>query len=133
MTQSRASQVSLADTPYYHCISRCVRRAYLCGEDQFSGNSFEHRRKWMVERIHYLASVFNIDICAYAIMSNHYHLALHVNEEKNQQLSNEEVCRRWAKLYSLPVLVDSWLKHHPALILHHIQKLPHQKHFLMPF
>ena len=32
MTQSRQSQVLLSDTPYYHCISRCVRRTYLCGE-----------------------------------------------------------------------------------------------------
>ena len=69
MTQSRQSQVSLSDTPYYHCISRCVRRAYLCGEDKYTEKSFEHRRQWLVERIHYLASLFNIDICAYAIMS----------------------------------------------------------------
>ena len=54
MTQSRQSQVSLSDTPYYHCISRCVRRAYLCGEDKYTEKSFEHRRQWVVERMHYL-------------------------------------------------------------------------------
>ena len=59
MTQSRRSQVSLSDTPYYHCISRCVRRAYLCGEDKYTEKSFEHRRQWVVERMHYLASLFN--------------------------------------------------------------------------
>ena len=54
MTQSRRSQVSLSDTPYYHCISCCVRRAYLCGEDKYTEKSFEHRRQWVVERMHYL-------------------------------------------------------------------------------
>ena len=52
MTQSRESQISLSDTPYYHCISRCVRRAYLCGEDKYTEKSFEHRRQWVVERVH---------------------------------------------------------------------------------
>jgi len=28
MTQSRQLPVSLSATPYYHCISCCVRRAY---------------------------------------------------------------------------------------------------------
>jgi hypothetical protein len=37
MTQSRSSLISLVDTPYYYCISRCVHRAFLCGEDQYSG------------------------------------------------------------------------------------------------
>ena len=108
MTQSRQSQVSLSDTPYYHCISRCVRRAYLCGEDKYTEKSFEHRRQWVVERMHYLAFLFNIDICAYAIMSNHYHLVLHIDEALNESLSHEEVCERWCQLYSKPILVERW-------------------------
>jgi len=108
MTQSRQSQVLLSDTPYYHCISRCVRRAYLCGEDKYTEKSFEHRRQWVVERMHYLASLFSIDICAYAIMSNHYHLVLHVDEASNEALSHDEVCERWCQLYSKPVLVERW-------------------------
>ncbi|MCG6202799.1 transposase [Psychromonas antarctica] len=108
MTQSRQSQVSLSDTPYYHCISRCVRRAYLCGEDKYTEKSFEHRRQWVVERMHYLASVFNIDICAYAIMSNHYHLVLHIDEYANNKINHKEVCERWCRLYSKPILVERW-------------------------
>lgn len=110
MTQSRGSQVSLSDTPYYHCISRCVRRAFLCGEDNYTGQRFDYRRQWVVERMHFLASVFNIDICAYAIMSNHYHLVLHVNESENKALTNEAVCMRWCQLYSAPPLIAKWLK-----------------------
>ncbi|WP_261817279.1 transposase [Vibrio gallicus] len=110
MTQSRQSQVSLSDTPYYHCISRCVRRAYLCGDDKYTGQSYEHRRAWVVERMHYLSTVFSMDICAYAVMSNHYHIVLHVDEQLNQQLSDEEVCWKWGQLYSLPVLVQRWLR-----------------------
>ena len=80
MTQSRSSLISLSDTPYYHCISRCVRRAFLCGEDHYSGQSFSHRRQWMIDRIRALSDIFAINVCAYSIMSNHYHLVLHVNE-----------------------------------------------------
>ena len=109
MTQSRHSQVSLSDTPYYHCISRCVRRAYLCGEDKLTQTSFEHRRHWVVERMHFLASVFTINIAAYAVMSNHYHLVLHIDELSNQSLTDEEVCHRWSLLYSKPVLIERWL------------------------
>ena len=109
MTQSRESQVSLSDTPYYHCISRCVRRAYLCGEDKYTQKSFAHRRQWVAERMHYLASIFNIDICAYAIMSNHYHLVVHIDEDTNAALTDESVCHRWFQLYSKPVLVMRWL------------------------
>ena len=101
MTQSRDSLISLCDTPYYHCISRCVRRAFLCGADKYSGQSFEHRRQWIVERIRFLTDIFPIEVCAYSIMSNNYHLVLYVNEEELAQCSADDICTRWGKIYSL--------------------------------
>ena len=68
----------LRPPPFYHCISRCVRRAFLCGVDDYSGKSYEHRRDWVESRLLELAAVFAIDLCAYALMSNPLHLALRV-------------------------------------------------------
>ena len=59
MTRPRSSLISLADTPWYHVVNRCVRRAFLCGRDAVSGQSFEHRRGWIETRIRELASVLN--------------------------------------------------------------------------
>ena len=108
MTQARKSQICTADTCFYHLISRCVRRAFLCGEDKYSGKSFEHRRQWMVDRIRFLTSVFAIDLAAYAVLSNHYHIVVYVNENEANSWTNEEVCKRWLQLYSGHVLVTHW-------------------------
>ena len=51
MPLPRSALVSLASTPYYHCFGRCVRRAFLCGEDHYSARSFEHPRGWIVEHL----------------------------------------------------------------------------------
>ncbi len=110
MTQARSSLISLQDTTYYHCISRCVRRAYLCGQDDYNNRDFEHRRVWVIERLRLLAQVFAIDICAYAIMSNHYHLVLHVDDKKAKTWSDLDVVERWTTLYHTPVLIQAWLK-----------------------
>ncbi|PKG98106.1 hypothetical protein CXF95_17110 [Paraglaciecola sp. MB-3u-78] len=68
MPQARKRLISLIDTQFYHCVSRCVRRSYLCGVDDYSGQNYEHRRGWVEERLLYLSSVFAIDICAFAVM-----------------------------------------------------------------
>ncbi len=51
MTQARRNLISLTDTPYYHVLARCVRRAYLCGEDRSSGQNYKHRRQWIVDKL----------------------------------------------------------------------------------
>jgi REP element-mobilizing transposase RayT len=91
----RKSQISLEDTPYYHCISRCVRRAFLCGEDKLTHQSYEHRRQWVKDKIEQLTQVFAIEVCAYAIMSNHTHLVLHINNQVTCHWTTDEVLRRW--------------------------------------
>ena len=81
MAVARKRQVSLINTPYYHCISRCVRRAFLYGEYKATGQNFEHRRGWVEDKLLFLSDVFAIDVCAYAVMSNHSHLVLYVDEQ----------------------------------------------------
>jgi len=100
----------LSVTPYYHCVNRCVRRAFLCGKDSLTGNNYEHRREWISNKIESLAEVFAIDVAAYAVMSNHYHIVLRVDQEGAQALSSLEVIERWSKLFSLPVMISRFLK-----------------------
>ncbi len=108
MTRPRKEQVSIEDTPYYHIVSRCVRRTYLCGYDRASGINYEHRRQWIENRIRILSSIFAIDICAYAVMSNHIHLVTKLCPNEIDELTAEEVVARWTSLFKGPLLVQKW-------------------------
>ena len=104
MPLPRKSLVSLEATPYYHCVSRCVRRAFLCGEDPVSGRSYAHRRSWIEKRLLALAEVFALDVCAYAVMHNHYHLILHVDREQALGWGEHEVVSRWHQIFGGTVI-----------------------------
>ena len=82
----------------YHCVSRCVRQAFLCGQDPVSGRNFDHRKGWMEDRLLFLAEVFSASVLAYAVMSNHLHLVLHMAPEVIDGWSDTEVAERWLRL-----------------------------------
>lgn len=109
MPQSRKSQINLMSTPYYHCISRCVRRAYLCGKDKATGKSYEHRRQWVEDKLLFLAQIFAIQVCAYAVMSNHTHVVLHVDKKATQNWTTKEILSRWHHLFNGTLLTQSYV------------------------
>ena len=82
MTRPRSELVCVDDTPWYHCVTRCVRRAFPCGEDALTGRSYEHRRAWYAERIKALSGVFAVDLAGYAAMSNHAHVILRIDRDR---------------------------------------------------
>ena len=111
MTTARKQLISLEDTPYYHCYIRCVRRAFLCGNDDYSGQNFDHRRAWIRDKILEQIELFAIDCCAYAIMSNHYHVVLFVDEAKAKSWERREVLKRWKGMYSMSYLCEKYYKY----------------------
>jgi REP element-mobilizing transposase RayT len=110
MPKPRKSLVSLEATPYYHCVSRCVRRAFLCGEDAFTGISYEHRRQWIEDRLLALTDIFAIDIAAFAVMSNHYHVVLHINHAQASGWTNMEVVEQWHQLFKGSLLSQRFVE-----------------------
>ncbi len=99
MTTARHRLVAPDESGFYHCISRCVRRAWLCGTDALSGRSFEHRRDWVEQRLLELADIFAVGLYAYAVMSNHTHVVLRVDPGAARMWSDEDVAVRWVRLF----------------------------------
>ena len=92
MPMARRHIVDPAVTPWYHCISRCVRRAFLCGAQ------YGHRKEWIESRLEVLSKIFTIHVGGFAILDNHLHVLLKLDCEQSQTLTAEEVARRWGTL-----------------------------------
>ena len=97
--RNRAEIVVPDEVGVYHCIQRVVRRAFLCGVDPLSGNSYDHRRGWIRDRLESLAGLFGVEVAAFAVMSNHVHVILRNRPDVVALWTDQEVAVRWLTLF----------------------------------
>ena len=115
MTVARSRLVDTSVTRYYHCISRCVRRAFLCGD------GYEHRKQWIEDRLELLASCFSVSVCGFAVMDNHLHVLVRLDPQGADGWSDEEVVRRWIKVYPPKTLKGDEIEINQAWIDHQLK------------
>jgi putative transposase len=94
----RSKYVQEGEEGVFHCFSRCVRRAFLYGYDAVTHQDFSHRKAWIVERMKFLAGIFAIDVCAFAVLANHFHNILRTRPDIVASWSDREVAFRWLQL-----------------------------------
>ena len=110
MATARRRLVDISVTRWYHCISRCVRQALLLGDR--NGD----RKDWIERRVRELADIFAIAVSGFAVMDNHMHLLVRIDPDVVAGWSDEEVARRWGRLFpprdrsrGLLPLSDQWV------------------------
>jgi len=99
MAINRSEQIDPENAGYYHLVSRCVRRAFLCGDDPETGVNYDYRRQWIENRILELANYFAIEVYSYAVMHNHYHLVVYCDPKAPESWSDLEVADKWLKVF----------------------------------
>ena len=99
MTTPRRQLVDAEHPCDYHLASRCVRRSWLCGVDWRTRRDYSHRRDWLVKRLDQLVPCFAVDLYAYSIMDNHFHLVLRYDPKACEKWSDEEVAMRWVDAF----------------------------------
>ena len=80
---------------FYHLVSRCVRKSWLCGWDKTTRRDYSHRKNWLIRRLEQLSIAFPVEVHAYAIMSNHFHLVVYYDPLACSKWADEDVVRRW--------------------------------------
>ena len=94
MTISRSRLVDATVSRWYHCISRCVRRAHLMGDEAAPG-----RKDWIENRLKELDQIFAVSVGGFSLMDNHLHLLLRIDPEVALGWSDSEVVERWFRLF----------------------------------
>jgi REP element-mobilizing transposase RayT len=82
MTMARAHLVDVSLTRWYHCVTRCVRRAHLLGEGPFD------RKEWIERRLQELAEIFAVSVGGFSVLDNHQHVLVRVDPEVVDVASN---------------------------------------------
>ena len=93
MTIARAHLVDPVVSHWYHCVTRCVRRAFLLGDKH------QDRKSWIERRLQELADIFAISVGGFAVLDNHLYLLVRLDPALGQGWSDEEVVRRWGRLF----------------------------------
>ena len=101
--------LALQSAAYYYCAARCVRESRSRRLVQFATKRREHRKAWVVERLRELSDIFAIELCAYSVMPNHYHMVVRVDAAAAQRWTDEEVIERWQRLFGLPSAMERFL------------------------
>ena len=83
----------------YHVTTRCVRQAFLLGDDYQTGHSNHQRKRWIEEWFQSLTDVMLIEICAYAVMDNHTHSILRNRPDLLENMDDVEIAKRLVRLY----------------------------------
>ncbi len=99
MAVKRSELIDPENAGYYHLISRCVRRTFLCGIDPETNKDYGYRRQWIEDRILELANYFSIEVFSYAVMNNHYHLVVYSDPKLPESWSDLEVADKWLKVF----------------------------------
>ena len=71
---SRAEVIDPNEVTVVHVINRTVRCCFLLGDDPISGKNFDHRKLWIEGLLEQFAARFGIDLLAFSLLSNHFHL-----------------------------------------------------------
>ena len=100
MTRSRNQIIVPESTKYYHCISRCVRRAFLCGEDKNTGKNYDYRRSIIEKEMLKYSRIFCLNVYSYCVMSNHTHILLEIDDIRAFELSHKQVLKDTIKFFS---------------------------------
>ena len=95
---SRAEIFDPSEIVAVHTMARTNRRCFLMGDDQFTGKNFDHRKRWIEDKLKHLAANFGIDLLAFSCLSNHFHLVLRSRPDVVKTWDDTEVARRWWSL-----------------------------------
>jgi hypothetical protein len=107
---ARSQLISNEASGIYRCLQRCVRRAWLCGVDEYTGQSYEHRKAWIEKQIALIGSCFAVAIHAYAVMSNDLHVVLQLDPKVSLAWTDQQIAERWVRLFLPRELTNQAIK-----------------------